>query len=87
LGWQPPRPYRHAGLPWGLMRAGGLLVPMWREVAAMAYLWRVPHALEGARLTALGGDAGHTTPLAVALRDALQSLGFGAATARQAAHG
>jgi nucleoside-diphosphate-sugar epimerase len=87
LGLQAARPYRHAGLPWALMRAGGLFVPMWREVAAMAYLWRVPHALEGARLAALATGTSDTTPLAVAMRNALQALGFGPAPLARPAHG
>jgi nucleoside-diphosphate-sugar epimerase len=86
LGLKAPRPYRHGGMPWALMRAGGLFVPMWREVAAMAYLWREPHLLEGSRLAALGTGVADTTPLAVALRDALQALGFGSAPVARPVH-
>ncbi|MEZ5800416.1 MAG: hypothetical protein R3D29_08015 [Nitratireductor sp.] len=28
---------------WPLIRAGGLFVPMMREISEMSYLWRVPH--------------------------------------------
>lgn len=76
LGLRPTRPYRHAGMPWGLIRAGGLLVPMWRELAAMAYLWKVPHGLAGNRLAALDGVPDHATPLVMALSNSLQALGF-----------
>lgn len=34
-----------ARLPWPLLRAVGLVKPMWRELAEMAYLWQRPHQL------------------------------------------
>ena len=74
------RALRRSELPWGLIRAGGLVMPMWRELARMSYLWRVPHALDGTRLAALGGLP--HTPLRDALRDALRPMvrhGAGAA--------
>jgi nucleoside-diphosphate-sugar epimerase len=77
LGVTPAAPYRHVGMPWKLIRVGGLLVPAWREVAKMAYLWSVPHQLEESHLVALQGQATYNTPLVVALRDALHKLGFG----------
>jgi nucleoside-diphosphate-sugar epimerase len=73
LGVVPARGWRHAGLPWALIRAGGLLVPMWRELAAMSYLWRVPHALDGSALQAAVGPL-PVTPLQEALRRTLQDL-------------
>lgn len=82
----PTQGIRHGRMPWGLIRAGGLLVPMWREVAAMAYLWNVPHALDGSRLAALGDGVPYRTPLAVALSDALRALGFGPTVWRRTAH-
>ncbi len=86
LGLKPKRPYHHSGMPWGLIRAGGLVVPIWRELAAMAYLWHVPHGLDGSRLAALSHGANDTTPPAAALRASLQSLGFGAAMPASPAH-
>ena len=65
-----------AGLPWWLFRLGGLVVPMLREVSEMSYLWRVPHALDGAALQRVAG-ALPGTPIDAALRDALLALGFG----------
>ena len=56
--------------------AGGLLVPMWREIAGMAYLWRVPHALDGTHLEHTLGPL-YSTPLSEALRASLRRLGFG----------
>jgi len=79
LGIAPQKAWVHGGMPWGVIRLGGLLVPTWRELAEMAYLWRVPHALDGAALArAVGPLAG--TPPADALRAALLALkcqGFG----------
>ena len=46
LGIAPRDGWRHGTLPWGVLRLGGWVVPMWRELARMSYLWRVPHALE-----------------------------------------
>jgi hypothetical protein len=61
---------------------------MWRELARMAYLWRVPHAVDGSAL-ALMLPTLATTPLATALRRTLVDLGLqadavpgGAAAAR-----
>ena len=80
LGIVPAAGWRHASLPWGLLRFGGLVVPMWRELAELEYLWRVPHALDGRALTAAVG-ALPITPLDTAVRDALRELGLGAAAA------
>jgi nucleoside-diphosphate-sugar epimerase len=69
-------PWRRGALPWPLLRAGGLVWPMWREIAEMAYLWRVPHALDGGALADAVG-ALPSTPIDVALAAALRSLGLG----------
>lgn len=80
LGVAPAGGFRHGGMPWGVIRLGGLLVPMWREIAETAYLWRVPHALDGSAMRAALGPL-HSTPVDVAMRQALVALGHGAATA------
>lgn len=68
--------FKHGGLPWPLLRLVGLVVPMWREIGAMSYLWHVPHALDGTALQrAVGPLPG--TPIDAALREALLALGFG----------
>jgi len=67
--------FKHGGLPWGVIRLGGLVVPMWRELAEMAYLWRVPHALDGSAMKALALPA--QTPIDTALRNALQLMNLG----------
>ncbi|MBL8326085.1 MAG: NmrA family NAD(P)-binding protein [Rubrivivax sp.] len=76
LGWRPARGWRHGGMPWGVLRAAGLFVPMLREVARMSYLWRVPHALDGTALAQAVGPLRNTPPQQ-ALRAALVQLGFG----------
>jgi nucleoside-diphosphate-sugar epimerase len=77
LGLAPQRGWRHGTMPWPLLRALGVFVPLMRELARMSYLWRVPHALDGRKL------AGHcpqlrTTPLDAALAASLRELGLGA---------
>lgn len=71
LGLAGPAPLRRGRMPWGLLRALAWAVPMWRELVAMSYLWRVPHALDGRRLAATVGPL-PTTPLALALEAALR---------------
>ncbi|MFT3954488.1 MAG: NAD-dependent epimerase/dehydratase family protein [Piscinibacter sp.] len=77
LGLAPAGGFRRGGMPWGLIRAVGIVHPLWRELARMSYLWRVPHALDGQRLATLPGV--HHTPLPQALRQSLLDLGFAAA--------
>ncbi|MCO6388209.1 NmrA family NAD(P)-binding protein [Aliihoeflea sp. 40Bstr573] len=50
------RPLLRRGVPWPLLRAAGLFVPMIRELAAMSYLWRAPHSLDGRKLAGLVPD-------------------------------
>lgn len=80
------RALRRSEMPWALVRAGGLLVPMWRELARMSYLWHRPHALDGRRLRALPGALLTETPLRQALRESLQALAAPAAHPVIAAH-
>ncbi len=77
LGIAPARGFRHGGMPWRFIRAVGLVHPMWRELARMSYLWRVPHALDGRRLAALFGV--RQTPPPQALRASLIELGLAGA--------
>ncbi len=76
LGLSPAGLWRHGAMPWKIIRAAGLIVPTWREVARMSYLWRRPHALDG---TLLEGAIGRieSTDIGVALREALVALGHG----------
>jgi nucleoside-diphosphate-sugar epimerase len=86
LGLAPERALRRRELSWGLIRAGGLVIPMWRELARMSYLWRMPHALDGRRLAALTGGSLSSTPLRQALRESLQALAVPAPHAAATAH-
>ena len=71
LGLAPAGPLKRGGLPWGVLRVGGWVVPIWRELAEMAYLWEVPHTLDGRAMEAALGPLPHT-PLDVALRAILR---------------
>jgi nucleoside-diphosphate-sugar epimerase len=82
LGRAPARGWRHGRMPWRLIRVIGIAVPLWRELARMAYLWRVPHALSGSKLAARC-PALTPTPLDAALRASLAALGLGAPHAAQ----
>jgi len=68
------RPLRASTLPWGLMRLASPVVPMWRELLAMRYLWQRPHRLDEAALTALIGALPRTT-LQAAISAALADAG------------
>lgn len=76
-GLTPAAGFKTGGMPWGLIRAVGLVYPQWRELARMSYLWRVPHTLDGSALDDAVGTVPNT-PLAQALRTALADLGHGA---------
>jgi nucleoside-diphosphate-sugar epimerase len=80
LGLKPASGWRHVGMPWGVIGAIGLVYPLWRELARMNYLWRVPHALDGSALRRQVGEL-PPTPLPVALREALLDLGVGRSAA------
>lgn len=62
------------GMPWGVINALRLFVPMFRELAEMRYLWQKPHALDGSRLEAFMGTL-PSTPMPQAVRAALAALG------------
>lgn len=66
------RTMKVGGLPWLLMRLGGVVMPMWRELVEMSYLWQRPHQLvtSAAHLHLLAP----ATPLESALRDSLIAL-------------
>jgi hypothetical protein len=78
LGLAPSRGWRHGRMPWPILRIAGVVMPLWRELARMSYLWRVAHALDGSRLAARC-PALTSTPLDLALRESLLALGLDAA--------
>ncbi|MBE7417245.1 MAG: NmrA family NAD(P)-binding protein [Ideonella sp.] len=76
LGVAPAQGLRRGSFPWPLLKAARWLVPMWREVSEMSYLWHVPHALDGTLLERTVGPL-PATPLDAALRESLRRLGHG----------
>jgi len=62
-------------MPWRLLKMMGVVVPVFRELSDISYLWSTPHAIDGARLAAIIGDMPHT-PLDQAITAALTALGF-----------
>ncbi len=61
-------------MPWRLLKVMGIVVPMFRELSDISYLWSVPHAIDGGRLAAIIGDLPHT-PLDQAIATSLAALG------------
>lgn len=61
-------------LPWWLLRLASPLVPTFRELIEVRYLWTAPLHMGNRRLTAVLGCEPHT-PLDVAVRTTLASLG------------
>jgi nucleoside-diphosphate-sugar epimerase len=61
-------PTKIGAMPWRVITVGGLVVPIWREIAEMRYLWDTAHALDGSKLDARIGPTKHT-----ALDEALRS--------------
>ena len=68
------REFKVSGVPWPLIRAAGLVMPMMREISEMSYLWRAPHRMTGEKLAAIAGSP-PSTPLDIAIRGALAALG------------
>lgn len=56
------RKLRRAGVPWPLLRAVGLVKPLYREIAIMSYLWRTAHSLDGSKFERLTGPFQATKP-------------------------
>jgi len=75
------RPLTTAGLPWAMIKLGGFVYPMWRELGEMDYLWKQAHALDRARLEAAVGSLPNT-PLEPAVCSALRDLGIVIANAK-----
>lgn len=64
-----------SGVPWPLLRLGGIVVPMWREVCEMAYLWEKPHRIDGRKLEKRIGSVPRTDP-GIAVSRALADMGI-----------
>lgn len=68
------RRLKRRAFPWPLVRLAAPLVPLFREMAEMRYLWREPLRLDNTSLLAVLGTEPHT-PLVDAVRDSLAGLG------------
>lgn len=66
---------RAASLPWPLIRLAAPVVPSWKAIAEMRYLWERPHRLDEEALRTLIGEPAHT-PLTIALSESLGALGM-----------
>jgi nucleoside-diphosphate-sugar epimerase len=62
-------------MPWRLLKLMGVVVPVFRELADVSYLWSTPHAIDGARLAEIIGDLPRT-PLDQAIAASLAALGI-----------
>ena len=67
--------FKQAGMPWTIIKLGGLVMPMWREISEMSYLWSTAHSLDGNKLDGLIGRD-YVTPAPQAIKAALGALGF-----------
>ena len=61
-------------LPWWLVRLLAPVVPLFRELAEMRYLWTIPVHMDNARLKGFLGAEPHT-PLEIAVRETLIGAG------------
>ena len=62
-------------MPWRLLKVMGIVVPAFRELTDISYLWSTPHAIDGARLAQVIGDIPRT-PLDPAIAASLAALGL-----------
>jgi nucleoside-diphosphate-sugar epimerase len=62
-------------VPWRLLKMMGVVVPVFRELADISYLWSTPHAIDGARLAEIIGDFPRA-PLDPAIAASLAALGL-----------
>ncbi|MCE2990592.1 MAG: NAD-dependent epimerase/dehydratase family protein [Burkholderiales bacterium] len=79
-----PGSLKRAGMLWSVIRLVGLVYPLWRELAKMAYLWRVPHTVESVVMNELLPEL-RNTPIEEATLAALIDLGFGSPHSTSAA--
>ena len=67
------RPLRRTAFPWWALRLASPVVPMFRALLEMRYLWQRPHRLDDSRLRALLGPV-PATPLADVVRQCIAGL-------------
>ncbi|HYD97676.1 MAG TPA: NAD-dependent epimerase/dehydratase family protein [Noviherbaspirillum sp.] len=64
------RPLKLRQMPWWLLKMASPVVPMFRALLEMRYLWQRPHRLDESKLRKLIGTVPHT-PIVEALRQSL----------------
>ena len=69
------RGFKVTGMPWTMLRLLGGVVPIFRELSEIAYLWSTPLAIDGTRLATVIGEIPFT-PLDRAVSCALLELGI-----------
>jgi len=62
-------------MPWWLLRMIGPVVPTFRELAEMSYLWETPHRIDGRKLKAAISVVPRT-PFDTAISTSLDELGL-----------
>jgi nucleoside-diphosphate-sugar epimerase len=67
------RKLKVGNMPWPFLRTLGIVVPTFRELAEMAYLWQVSHRIDGRKLEAAIGAIPHT-PFETAIMDTLEGF-------------
>ena len=68
------RDFKVGFMPWRLLKAMGVFVPVFRELCEISYMWSTPHAIDGTRLADIIGGIPHT-PLDQAIAASLAALG------------
>jgi nucleoside-diphosphate-sugar epimerase len=69
------RKLKVAQMPWFMLRLLAPVVPIFRELTELAYLWNEPHRIDGQKLAAAIGDVPRT-PFETAIAAALDDLGL-----------
>lgn len=72
---QPTIKFTHGAITWDFIKFAGAVMPRWRELSEMAYLWTSAHQLSETALVAKLG-AIPATPLDAAIASSLNLLGF-----------
>jgi nucleoside-diphosphate-sugar epimerase len=78
------RPMQVNRMPWRLIRLASPFVRAWREIGEIAYLWHLPHRLDGTKLEMALGDI-PATSFERAVNDSLDALGIDTRPAAPAA--
>ena len=69
------RGLRMDGMPWMMLRMLAPIMPTFRDLRDMSYLWNVPHRIDGTALHETIGEIPHT-PIDLAFAKSLVELGY-----------